>query len=271
MQGKPSRIDSDIGVEIDARLDELERMEQVKVLFACESGGRGWGFESSDSDYDVRFIYMRPRDFYRSINLERKRDVIELPIEGVWDINGWDLRKALQLFPKSNPPLLEWLRSPIVYREASGVVQKLRILAPEYYSPKACFHHYWNMAKGQYRLHLAGDRVLLKRYFYVLRPLLAMRWIEEGLGVVPMELEKLVKGTVRDQALKHDIEELVEAKRTGLESGFSPRISLISGFIEGEMRRLEGRQLDLPAPGAPVSQLDSLFREALEEARGIVL
>jgi predicted nucleotidyltransferase len=266
MQGKTPRIDADVVKEIDARLDALERTEQVKVQFASESGSRGWGFESSDSDYDVRFIYIRPSDFYLSTDLERKRDVIELPIEGLWDINGWDLRKALQLFFKSNPPLLEWLSSPIIYREASGVIQKLRDLAPEYYSPKACSHHYWNMVTGHYRKQLAGQRVPLKRFFYILRPLLAMQWLEEDMGVVPMEFEKLVEGTIRDQALKNDIEELVAVKRTGLESGFGPRFSSINRFVEGEMRRREGRHSELPAPDATVDRLNALFRESMGEA-----
>jgi len=98
------------------RLAAIEHTELVHILYACESGSRAWGFASPDSDYDVRFIYVRPRDWYLSIDLERRRDVIERPIEGVLDINGWDLRKALQLMRKSNPPLFEWLHSPLVYR-----------------------------------------------------------------------------------------------------------------------------------------------------------
>ena len=98
-------------------LANLEKEHQVKILFACESGSRAWGFPSQDSDYDVRFIYLHPQDWYLSIEVERKRDVIELPISDDLDITGWDLRKALQLFKKTNPPLLEWLGSPIIYAE----------------------------------------------------------------------------------------------------------------------------------------------------------
>jgi hypothetical protein len=75
------------------------------------------GFESTDSDWDVRFIYVHPRDWYLSIDVEDKRDVIERPINDELDISGWDLRKALKLLRKSNPPLLEWLSSPIIYKE----------------------------------------------------------------------------------------------------------------------------------------------------------
>lgn len=103
--------------EILARLEQIEKDEDVTIFYACESGSRAWGFPSADSDYDVRFIYVRPRDWYLSIDVEEKRDVIERPINDALDISGWDLRKALKLLRKSNPPLLEWLSSPIVYKE----------------------------------------------------------------------------------------------------------------------------------------------------------
>src|SRR5688572_25164319 len=92
--------------EVNCRLDEIEQEHRVQVIFCCESGSRAWGFASTDSDYDVRFIYLQHLDWYMSIDLEERRDIIETPIEDVWDINGWDLRKALRLLRKSNPPLL---------------------------------------------------------------------------------------------------------------------------------------------------------------------
>jgi predicted nucleotidyltransferase len=85
----------EIGATILARLAAIERAESVRLLYACESGSRAWGFASPDSDYDVRFLYVRPRDWYLSIDLERRRDAIERPVEGALDISGWDLRKTL--------------------------------------------------------------------------------------------------------------------------------------------------------------------------------
>jgi len=106
-------IAREVRLEIERRLNAIESDYGVKVLLACESGSRAWGFASDDSDYDVRFIYIQPTSWYLTVDLEDRRDVIETPIEGVWDINGWELRKALKLFSKSNPPLLEWLQSTI--------------------------------------------------------------------------------------------------------------------------------------------------------------
>src|SRR5580698_9021306 len=112
-------------------LAQLEAERQVRVLFACESGSRAWGFASRDSDYDVRFLYVHRRDWYLSV--EARRDVIELPIAEDLDVSGWDLRKALRLLRKSNPPLLEWLKSPVVYRHDPVFAVEFGALAAEFY------------------------------------------------------------------------------------------------------------------------------------------
>lgn len=145
---------------ITTELARIEAEEQVRILYACESGSRAWGFPSRDSDYDVRFIYVRRVDWYLSIY--DKRDVIERPISGMLDINGWDLRKALNLFRKSNPPLLEWLRSPIVYKESYSTAEGIRRIFPATFSPRSCMYHYLHMARGNYREYLQGEQVRVK-------------------------------------------------------------------------------------------------------------
>ena len=185
---------------INSRLAEIEVNQNIKIVYACESGSRAWGFPSANSDYDVRFIYIRPLDWYLSIN--EKRDVIEYPLEAELDINGWDLKKALKLLQKTNPPLLEWLGSPIVYLEKSNVAQNMRQLAKEYSLPSVCLYHYLHMARGNFREYLQGDIVWVKKYFYVLRPLLAMIWIENGLGIVPTDFNVVVEKLQLDPELK---------------------------------------------------------------------
>src|SRR5882762_7904714 len=138
-------------------VNELRRIEEhydVKVLYACESGSRAWGFASLDSDYDVRFLYVHSRDWYLSI--ENRRDVIEEPISEGLDISGWELRKALRLLRKSNPPLLEWTKSPVVYRHDPVFAAEFGALATEFYSPRRCFAHYLHMAFGNWRDYLRG-------------------------------------------------------------------------------------------------------------------
>ncbi len=257
--------------KIQAHLRAIEAEKSVRIVYACESGSRAWGFPSADSDYDVRFIYLHPRDWYLSINVELKRDVIE-EMDGKLDLSGWDLRKALRLLRKGNPPLIEWLGSPIVYLEKFKVADQMRDLMSEYYSPVACSYHYFHMARGNYRTYLKGategpNTVWVKKYFYMLRPLLAIKWIEQGWGVAPTEFQVLVDRIVDSQALKEEINGLVEAKRGGDELDRGPRLPLIDQFIRNEMVRLGDkrfeREYDVPKP--PVRDFDAVFRVALEE------
>jgi uncharacterized protein len=252
-----------ISTRIQSELTSLEQSEDIVILLAVESGSRAWGFPSLDSDFDVRFIYLHHRDWYLSI--DEHRDVIEKPILDNLDISGWDIRKALKLFQKSNPPLLEWLQCPIVYREQFSFANQLRALLPAFYSPKACFFHYLHMARGNVREYLHGDLVWQKKYFYVLRPLLAMRWIEESLGPVPIEFGRLVEATIHDMNLRQEIDRLVDAKKAGVELDRGPRIPAISCFIEAEMDRLESKTADSPTVAPPVDKLNDLFRDTLAE------
>lgn len=246
-----------------ASLDHIEEDEQVRIFYACESGSRAWGFASRDSDYDVRFLYLHHPNWYLSVDLEHKRDVIERPIVERLDVNGWDLRKALVLLRKSNPPLLEWLGSPIVYRDQYDIVDVMRKLVPEAYSPVACLHHYLHMAQGNLREYLQGETVWTKKYFYVLRPVLAIRWIERGHGVAPTAFKTLVDRVVEEEALRREIEKLMERKRAGDELDRGPRVPLISDFVEAEIARLEHAHLGKKDVMVPVEKLNDVFRLAL--------
>jgi uncharacterized protein len=259
------KISNQVSEEIKRRLVSLEESDHVVILLAVESGSRAWGFESRDSDYDVRFIYVQRPESYLSIDSEIQPDVIERPIVDHIDLSGWDIRKALKLFQKSNPPLLEWLQSPLIYVERFSFATEVRKLLPAYYSPRNCFHHYFHMAQGNIREYLRGEIVWRKKYFYVLRPLLALRWIERELGPVPMEFSKLVEATVTDEQLRCAINDLVVAKRAAVEMDRRPRIPAISDFIEEEIKRFEGIATNLPKQDTSNDSLNQLFRNTLTE------
>lgn len=254
-----------IASKIKIELSRIEKKENVAILYACESGSRAWGFESDDSDYDVRFIYLRPTQWY--LTIQNKHDVIEKPIEDELDLSGWDVPKTLELLRKSNPPLLEWLQSPIVYLQKSTFVEKLRSLMDEYYSPISCMYHYLHMAENNFRAYLKDQVVWTKKYFYVLRPVLACIWIEQGHGVVPMEFGKLVDRVVDDLDLKREIEFLLEAKRSGAELDRGLRNSVISDFLERELSRLQA-ETQIPQKTRDFAALDQLFIDILKEVNG---
>ncbi|WP_425452322.1 nucleotidyltransferase domain-containing protein [Paenibacillus sambharensis] len=251
---------------IQQELRRIEEEERVRILYACESGSRAWGFPSQDSDYDVRFLYIRPVEWYLSIF--DKRDVIEKPVSGMLDINGWDLRKALNLFRKSNPPLLEWLQSPIIYEENYRTAGLIRAISPLTFSPKSCMYHYLHMARGNFRDYLQGERVRAKKYFYVIRPLLACCWIEQFNDMPPMSFDVLVEQLVPERSgLRDEIDALLVRKKAGEELDDGPRLPYIHQFIEEKIQHFEQAAAQLPA-GQPVQdeQLDELFRETLREA-----
>ena len=247
------------------RLTAIEHTHGVRILYACESGSRAWGFASPDSDYDVRFLYVRPRDEYLRIDLERRRDVIECPIEGVFDINGWDWRKALPLMFKGNPPLFEWLHSPIVYRAQPGFQGAMQTVIPRYYAPLPCAWHYLHMARGNYREYLQGDRVRLKKYLYVLRPLLAVNWLESGRGVVPMRFRELVETLIPPSALREAIEQLLHLKQSGEELAWGPSIPPLNDWIEAELARLVHGPALVPVDHPGPEPLNALFRAWLSD------
>jgi len=261
-------LDSSIIDRIQSGLSQVEEEEGVTILYACESGSRAWGFESTDSDYDVRFIYLRRTPWYLAMTRAQERDVIERPIDANRiDMSGWDIMKALELFRSSNPPLLEWLQSPIVYRSTSSFADRLRALMPQYFSPKACIYHYMHMAARNFREYLKGDEVWTKKYFYVLRPVLASLWIEKDVGAAPTEFRKLLEGVVTDGRLRKEIDMLLAAKRNGQELRRGPRNEVISSFLESQLLRLSGKGVR-PSNTLDPADLERLFLDVLVEVNG---
>lgn len=210
------------------KLREIEKKENVKIIHAIESGSRAWGFASPDSDYDVRFIYVRPEEFY--LKLEKTRDVIEWQLDDTLDINGWDLQKALRLLYKSNPTLFEWCNSPIVYY-TTWYFKDLKDIINEYFSCKSGLYHYLNTASGNYREYLKSDYVKLKKYFYVIRPILACKWILDRKTPPPMLFSELVAAELEDD-MKPVISELLKVKMETPEIGESRKIEKLNDYIE---------------------------------------
>lgn len=257
-------IAPEVRAEILRRIKAAELEHNVKILYAIESGSRAWGFESPNSDYDVRFIYTHPKDWYLTVNLEDKRDVIEYPIVDEIDINGWDIRKALKLFWKSNPAFIEWLQSPIVYLDDGYFADKARELMPSIASSQKGIYHYLHMAKGNFREYLKKDMVPLKKYFYVLRPLLAIMWLEKFNRPAPIEFEVLRKLVSDNKALDEAITDLLVRKRASLEKEYAPAIPVLNEFIESELARHESYSAKMKGREADFESLNLLFKAVLE-------
>ncbi|MEM9342950.1 MAG: nucleotidyltransferase domain-containing protein [Pseudomonadota bacterium] len=258
-----AQIDPTIRETILAELSRIEANHDVRLLFAVESGSRAWGFPSPDSDYDVRFVYAHKRDWY--LSLTPGRDVIELPISGDLDINGWDIRKALNLLLKPNPVLLEWLSSPVRYLWDDTTCAALTELAQQVSHGTACRHHYLNLGEGQYRRHIAdAGAVNYKKYFYCLRPALALRWVRMLPDrQPPMNLQALMAEIDLDQTVTARIADLLELKAKAKETGDGPRIPEIDTLIEAEFTL--ARQADPSAvPARHHDRATALFRQIID-------
>jgi predicted nucleotidyltransferase len=247
---------------IESKLSDIEGAENVRILLAVESGSRAWGFPSPDSDYDVRFVYVRTMDWYLSI--DPRRDVIELPMDGDFDVNGWDLRKALQLLIKSNPVLLEWLRSPILYRGDRAVMQRLAELGNRTAYFKPSIFHYLHLCQSQYaRFIEEKETVQLKKYFYCLRPALALMWLRTNRDrAVPMSLTELREGLNLSSELSRFFDQLIVRKSVTKELGSGPRNSLLDRFIEREIELAREGTGDLaPVHPALIDEANAIFRD----------
>lgn len=247
---------------IQKKLQIIENKEQVTMLLAIESGSRAWGFESPDSDYDVRFVYVRSPQEYLKLN--PVRDVIEWQLDDVLDINGWDLPKALKLLYKSNPVFFEWLYSPIVYRTSKQHAE-LKELSKEYFSQSKLFYHYWHMASGNYRESLQLPAVKLKKYFYVLRPIWAAKWVME-MGTVPPVLFSELKEQMCPKNLSHRIEALLRQKIETPEKDLIPPIFELNHYIEEQLEAMKNK-IDTSIHSQPHSweALNHYFYKQLEK------
>lgn len=227
---------------IPAKLKEIEARENIRIIHCVESGSRAWGFASPDSDYDVRFIYVRPLEYY--LRLDKTRDVIEWQLDETLDINGWDIQKALRLLHSSNPTLFEWNNSPIVYKTTSEW-SEISAVIDHFFQKKAGLYHYLSTAKKNYREYLKGDMVKLKKYFYVLRPILACRWILEKQTPPPMLFSELADACL-DHALAPAVNDLLRLKMETPEFGLGPHIGIINDYLDASIEEVDQLIQTLP-------------------------
>jgi predicted nucleotidyltransferase len=261
-------IAPDMEARILAELEAIRQREGVRILFAIESGSRAWGFPSPDSDYDVRFVYAHRADWY--LTIAPGRDVIELPMDGALDVNGWDIRKTLHLLLKPNPVALEWLSSPIRYFWDDAVCRRLTDFAAKVTPGHACLHHYLHLGGRQWHVYIEDKSLVnLKKYFYVVRPAMAVRWIRMHPETAPpMNFQELLAGIDLAPALVAELEDLLKRKSLSKELGEAPRLKMIDDFITAEFAWAREA---VKEPRAPRSDLEgeanALFRSIIRDQR----
>jgi len=246
---------------IAAALAALEAQHGIRILYACESGSRAWGFPSPDSDYDVRFIYVHPLAWY--LGLDEGPDTLNFPVDDELDLAGWELRKTLRLLRGSNAALFEWLQSPIVYHEAPGFRAQLAPLLPQVFNLKAGLHHYLGQLRRGVEEDLISEEVRLKRLFYALRSALAARWIRKRQSLPPMEFAPLRE--LLPAELQSAVDELLARKAFSDEKTLVARSAALAGFLATEYAAGQAAREGLPvAKVAGLNEaLDAVLRQQI--------
>lgn len=247
--------------EIKDRIKEIELENDIRILYACESGSRAWGFESPDSDYDIRFIYTRQLTDYVAIN--DKPDTIEFPIINNLDFSGWDLKKFLLHVYKSNGVMFEWLQSPVVYGEKDDFQNKNMKLSKMYFRAKPTLHHYLGLTKKTYLDIKETDRVKIKRYFYALRPILAAKYIADNNDIPPMDIHSLLQKVGGLMDIKVAIRDLMKEKEIQNEAFLINRIPQIDSFLEKEIMNLNEIANNIADEKVPPDNLNQYFYQTV--------
>ncbi len=244
---------------IRSRLVDFEQQHDSRVLFAVESGSRAWGFASPDSDFDVRAVFVRPLDRYLAVT-QPPEDYTRL--DGDFDLGAWDLRKFLRLLRKSNATPAEWLQSPIRYAGDEDAFAKLLTLAEASFQPRTMLNHYRGLARQSWGNFDAEGYGKLKKFFYVLRPLLAARWIAERRTVPPMAFAPL-RVMLEDPDVSRAVDELVLRKREVAEGHVEQIPALLREYVTESFAYLAEADVPLVEQPSPVV-LDDYFRSVLQ-------
>lgn len=243
-------------------LRQIEKEYQVKILYACETGSRAWGFPSPDSDYDIRFLYMHETNWY--LSLSDKKDTIEFMLNEELDITGWDLRKSLVLLKKANAPLIERFQSPIEYYSVPGFKENFSRLIKDYYSPTAVFYHHYSLAKKFWEEIKDQQTIKLKQYFYLIRSMLSCNWITQNSSVLPMHLEGLMK-LINDHS-RDNLRKLVKLKATVGEKYVHPVEKNLHAWLVNLWDKIDSAKESLVANNNNFDALNDFFIQTVNES-----
>lgn len=245
------------------QIQVLEAAKNIKVLLAVENGSRAWGFASPDSDYDVRLIYAHEEDWYLSIL--NKKDTIEYFHDEVLDISGWDIKKALQLLNKTNASLLEWLHSPIIYKANANFLKQIKELGLKYYDPTKLLNHYKGVAFNSMKYLEDDGQIPLKKLLYVIRPLLAAKWVKEHKSIPPVVFSQLLNLLEKEDPIHQQILKLVRQKKRVKEAYMTQLDTDLHRFINNlfeELNSFKGFGAMLPRDA---DAFDKLLRKVVKE------
>ena len=170
-------------------LGKIEEKENVEILYAVESGSRIYGFANEDSDYDVRFIYRRKVEDYLQLIDKVDDSISYMSTDRLYDVVGWDIKKALKLHYKSNPNLREWILSPIKYIDYDGLFDGL---AP--FELPRLYGHYYSLSLRHFKKYSSKSvkDFRHKKYLYIFRSIMCCEYILKYSKEPPININDLI-------------------------------------------------------------------------------
>jgi uncharacterized protein len=211
---------------IQNTLETYAKSQGIDILYSCEAGSRAWGLSSPDSDFDVRFVYKRPIQEYHRI--DEPDNLLSFCIDPSapgnnsgteFEFVGWDIHKALNFLRKSNPTMLEWLYSDIIYSmdDSFDAVMRLRDIATP-----SVHAHYMSMARHNYHQYIEnplkkGETVRTKKYLYAANPLCRALYCRKYHAFPPMDFDSVLRSLTLTDTVRNALLQLVEEKRRGNE------------------------------------------------------
>ncbi|QCS53576.1 nucleotidyltransferase [Priestia flexa] len=245
---------------IEELLDSIEKKHDITILFACEAGSRAYELHTPSSDYDVRFIYKY--ESARYLELHRPEDVIT-SIDKNYDLQGWDVYKALHLFTKSNPSLYEWIHSSVCYRNVKGFREKICFMMKEQYSLKALGFHYFKLLHQNSKRNLTSSVTIedIKVVLHMARAYMALTVLIQGRELPPTSFFKLVNGFKADP-LAQVITKLSGAKKQVVHIT-SSEIKEIKALLEKKLPHFKNELVNLPDKDASLEDINLFLAQQL--------
>lgn len=243
---------------VPQKLRQIEQEYGIRVLYAAESGSRAWGTASEGSDFDIRFIYIRPWEEY--LRLDQTRDVLEFPISEQWDMCGWDLSKTLRLLHNSNTQIYEWFLSPVVYVD-TGFSERFCPVLKAFFSERTAVNHYLHQADLKLKKLQKAEIPKVKHYLYVLQHLAAARWVLLHHAPVALGFRNLIELIPDD--IRGEAQEIFHRKTTQPDQPLISRMPQLDVQLQEERNHIQ-REIGL-LPQEEAKSWEALNRFFLSE------
>ena len=232
--------------KIKKLLQQIEKNNNIKILFAIENGSRSWGMASKDSDYDVRFVFYRKIDDYITLCPEKEvitvaydENLKECDIQGsLIDICGFDIFKYLKLLLSSNPTTIEWINSHIVYYGDNNI--DLKNYINNNFNQEKLFRHYFSLFRKNYHEFIQqGKAITYKKYLYSMRGILNAKYVYEFDKIPPLDIRATIETTksFMPENVYEKLEEVIKIKSQGLEKDVILRIPEFDSFFNAELEK----------------------------------